>query len=328
MLLKLDQHPVTLLVSIIWSVIALFFVVIDINNPIRIILSIPLIIFIPGYLLVYALFPEKTEKSFDVVDRIALGIGISIAIVPLIGIILNYSPWGITLQPLILSLETVILILGIIAIIRWYHTSPEKRYIPIINISFPHHETKFDKLLTFILVICVITTASILIYMVLTPKQEEHFTEFYILGSDHSAYNYPLNLTAGENTTVVFGIANHEKTLMNYSVEIWLSNQTTVYNTTTNSNETIYYNLWFMDKININLNPEPIDLEVTWTSQWEYNYTFHINQKGSYKLVFLLYTTQLYHYSKNQDYKTIALEKVDSDHTTAYRDLYLWINVQ
>ena len=209
--LTFDKYPITLFLCIFWSIIDFFFIIFDIYYPVRIILSIPIIIFIPGYLLVYVLFPEKTEKSLDVVERIALGFGISIAIVPLFGIVLNYSQWGLALQPLILTLETFIFIMGVIAIIRWYRTPSEKRYTLKINISIPKHETKFDKLLTLVLVICIIITMSLLIYVVLTPKQGEHFTEFYILGSDHLASNYPLNLTVGENTTIILGIVNHEK---------------------------------------------------------------------------------------------------------------------
>lgn len=338
--LSFDRHPVSLIFCMIWSVIATFFVLLDINNLIRIILSIPMIIFIPGYLLVYALFPERTEKGFDAVDRIALGLGISIAIVPLLGIALFIFS-RFELQRIILSLEAFILIMGTIAVIRWYHTPPEKRYIPKINISIPKHETKFDKLLTIILVACVIITVSIAIYSILTPKREEHFTEFYILGSNHLAYHYPMNLTSNKNATVILGIVNHEKTTMNYSIEVWLSNQTTQFNTSASINETIYHNFWYMGKIKdpktnltyMNLPPQPINLEEMQTSQWETNYTINITQLNltqnkTYKLVFLLYTTQTQNYIKNKDYKMIATEKADSDHTTAYRDLYLWINVQ
>ena len=327
MLISFDRHPVALIFCIIWSVIATFFVLLDIDNLIRIILSIPIIIFIPGYLLMYALFPEKTEKNFDVIDRIALSLGISIAIIPLFGIaLLIFSRFE--LLRIILSLEAFILIMGTIAVIRWYHTPPEKRYTSRINISIPKDETKFDKVLTLVLVICIIITVSLAIYAVLTLKQEEHFTNFYVLGSTHLAYNYPMNLTSKENATVILGIVNHEKTVMNYTLEIWLSNQTTQYNTSSNRNETTYHHVWFMDNKSITLTPQPINLEEMHTSQWEYNYTFNITQNGSYKLVFLLYTTQTQNYSKNKDYKMIATEKADSDHTTAYRDLYLWINVQ
>lgn len=328
MLVTFTRRPNTVILCLLWSILAAFFIFFDINAFLRIIFSIPIIIFIPGYLLLSALFPEKTDSGLDVVDRIALAVGISIAIVPLVGIVLFYSPWGLTLQPIIASLEILILSIGAIAIIRWLHTPSEKRYTPTVNLSLPPHETKYDTLLSAILVVCLVITASLIIYVILTPKQEEHFTDFYILGSNHLAYNYPVNLTSNHNATIILGVVNHENTPMNYTIEVWLSNQTTKLNTSSMRNDTIYHHLWFMDKINITLPNQPINLEEMKTTQWEYNYTIHIDKTGKYKVVFLLYITPTPTYSKTQDYRTIATEKVDSDHTTAYRNLYLWINVQ
>lgn len=324
-----DKYPNTIILCFIWSIIGLILILLNINDAFRIIIALPMILFIPGYLVVFALFPlKKTEKGIDDVERIALSFGLSIAIVPLIGLILNYTVWGIKLLPIVFSLELLIFIVGIIAVYRWLHAPLEDRYRLNINVSLPKQETKVDKVLTTVLIICIIIAASVVVFVILTPKQGEHFTEFYILGPNHLASDYPTNLTLGENTTVFLGIINHEFTPINYSIEVWLSNQTTVYNMTTNTNETIYHHLWFIDKINSTLNPEPINLENFSESQREYNYTFHINRPGHYKLVFLLYTNQTQTYIKNQDYTALATEKADEDHTTAYRSIYLWINVK
>ncbi len=348
--LKFDRYPVTLIFCIIWSVIAIFFVLFDINNLLRIILSIPIIIFIPGYLLFYALFPEKSEKVFDVVERIALGVGISIGIVPFFGIFLyiftRFQKPEQALLPIIFTLEAFIFIVGTIAIIRWFHTPPENRYIPKINISIPKHETKFDKLLTTLLILCVIITVSLVIYVGLTPKQEEHFTEFYILGSNQVAYNYSINLTTLQNATVTLGIVNHENRNMNYSIEVWLSNQTIKFNASTTNNENVYHNFWFIEKIKdpktnhtyFNLAPQPLNLEENFTNQTEFQYSIQINQSQlnltqnknwSYKLIFLLYTKQTQPYAPNMDYyigdKNIVAEKADNALMSAYRSLYLWI---
>jgi uncharacterized membrane protein len=324
-----DKYPNTIIFCFLWSIIGFVLILLNINNALRIIIALPIVLFIPGYLAVFALFPsKKTDKGIDDIERIALSFGLSIAIVPLIGLILNYTVWGIKLLPIVFSLELLIFIVGILAIYRWVHTPPDTRYILKINISLPKHETRLDKVLTIVLVSCIIFAAGLTIFVILTPKQGEHFTEFYILGPNHLASDYPTNLTLGENATVILGIINHENTLMNYTIEVWLSNQTTVFNNISNMNETLYHHLWFLDKINSTLPPEPINLENFSESQWEYNYTFHINRKGNYKLVFLLYTNQTQNYIKNEDYKTIAAEKVDEEHTTAYRSIYLWINVK
>jgi len=80
------------------------------NTPLRIILGFPLILFLPGYSLIYALFPKKDE--LNVIEKIALSIGISIAVVTIIGLALNYTPWGIRLGPILLAISSFTLILG------------------------------------------------------------------------------------------------------------------------------------------------------------------------------------------------------------------------
>lgn len=326
MQLKFEKYPITIIFSIIWSVIAFFFIIFDVNNPIRIILSIPIVIFIPGHVLICALFPnKKTDKGIDFTERIALSLGISIAIVPLFGIVLFYIVGKFELTSIILSLETFILIIGSIAIIIWQKTPSSDRFTIEINITRPKHETRLDKTLTIILIITAIIALSVFIYAAIQPREPEKFTEFYYTALDNN--EYPRYLEAGQNTSIILGIANHEYRTINYTIEVWLVNQSTTYNQTSNKNETVYNNLWFMDKINVTLDHKPINLVENWQPQWEYNYTFNITRLGEFRLVFLLYINQTPQYDFDTDYKDIAYEKVDSDHTTAYRNIHLRLNV-
>ncbi|MCJ7570898.1 MAG: DUF1616 domain-containing protein [Candidatus Thermoplasmatota archaeon] len=328
MRLTFDKNPITLLFCIIWSIIAYFFIIFDVNNLFRIILSIPIIIFIPGHMLICALFPtKKTDKGIDFTERIALSLGLSLAIVPIFGIILNYTRWGFELGPIILTLEVFILIIGSIAVFRWYQTPPSNRFTITINIALPKHENRFDKTLTGILVMTVIIALILVVYAAITPKEIEKFTEFYYTASGGIGNDYPRDIIAGENTSIIIGIANHEYKTINYTVEVWLVNQTTIYNQTLNNNKTVYNNLWFMNKINVTLEHTPINLVENWTRQWEYNYIFNITHLGDFRLVFLLYTHSTPAYSRDTDYIEIADEKINSDHTTAYRDIYLNLKV-
>jgi uncharacterized membrane protein len=78
-------------------------------GPIRIVLGLPFILLLPGYVLVATLYPRK--EDLDSVERTTLSIGLSIAIVPLIGLALNYSPWGIRLNP-ILAFVSLFIVMG------------------------------------------------------------------------------------------------------------------------------------------------------------------------------------------------------------------------
>lgn len=85
---------------------------------IRYILGSIFVLWLPGYALIKMLFPSK--KDLGSIERIALSIGLSLALVPLVGLLLNYTPWGMRLTPITLSLLALTLILAVTALIREY----------------------------------------------------------------------------------------------------------------------------------------------------------------------------------------------------------------
>jgi uncharacterized membrane protein len=66
-------------------------------------------LFIPGYVPVEGLFPKGQE--LDSIERFAPSVGLSLALISLVGLLLNYSPWGIRLTPIVISL--IILTIGL-----------------------------------------------------------------------------------------------------------------------------------------------------------------------------------------------------------------------
>ena len=69
----------------------------------------------PGYSLIKVLFPTR---EIDSIERTALSIGMSLALVPLVGLLLNYTPWGIRFTPITVSLLTLTVILPIAGLSR------------------------------------------------------------------------------------------------------------------------------------------------------------------------------------------------------------------
>jgi uncharacterized membrane protein len=324
MRITFEKYPTDIIICIAWSILTLPIALLNMESTIRTIFGLPLLLFIPGYILIFALFPtKKTEKGIDIIERIALSFGLSIAVVPIIGLMLNYSPWGIRLQPILILLFIFIIGVGSIAIYRWKKTIPIERFTISIDLSLPKFKNKRDKILAIILVLSIIIAGASLVYAIVAPKTGEKFTEFYILNTERLADDYPKNLTIGEETSVIIGVINHEYHTINYTIEIWLINQTTVYNELTKENETIYNHAWYMDRIAIILNHIPVDVEKTWKPQWEHNYTFSINKIGEFKLAFLLFTTPTDAYDPDEDYKDIIASKI----TNAYRETHLFINV-
>jgi len=86
--------------------LALFSVFFSWLNPVilymRYILGSIIVLYLPGMALIEALYP--VEKELSPLERLALSIGLSLAVIPLIGLILNYTLWGIRLGPILVSL--------------------------------------------------------------------------------------------------------------------------------------------------------------------------------------------------------------------------------
>jgi len=324
MKISIEKYPFDIILCIILNLILLLLIFLDIGIITRIILGSIFILFIPGYVFIFVLFPtRKKDKSIDLIERIALSFGTSIAIVPLIALCLNYSPWGIRLEPLILFLSLFVFGMGVIAVFRWFKTSPDERFILTIQISLPKSEKKFFSVIFFFMICSILIMGVTVLFVIVTPKSGEHFTEFYLLDLNHRTELYQKNFTLDDNITGIVGVLNHEYRTINYTIELWLINQTVVYYKSTGENQTIYSNMWFIDKITTNLSHTDVKAEQPWVPQWESNYSFPITKVGSFKLTFLLFTTPTDNYSLDKDYKDIAVQKINQ----AYREVHLWINV-
>lgn len=255
------------------------------NSPFRTILGITMVLFLPGYALIAALFPRKND--LDGIERLALSFGLSIAVVPLIGLGLNFTPFGIRLVPLLISISVFTLAMLIIANYRRSKLSWEDRFeVSFSNIYSPIKSEIFsskqgaDKILTIILIISILVSIITLIYVIVTPKQGEKFTEFYILGDNGTAQGYPTLMEAGKNSSVIVGISNHEYVLTNYTLDISLENVS-------------------LKKMNVQL---------MHNSSWKKKIFFTPKKTGNkLKLEFLLYK--------------------ENNFTAPYRDLHLWVNV-
>lgn len=256
------------------------------DSALRIVIGLPFILFFPGYSALSVLFPES--KDLEIIERVALSFGLSIAISPLVGFGLNYTPFGIRLAPILFSLAALNVALSAGGLYR--RQKAEAPYLPFEPAAvWNKYSTQFraekgvDKLLTIVLVISILSSVIALVYVVAVPRQGESFTEFYILGPGGNATGYPRNLTIGQDASVIIGIANHEHRTVRYTVELWLVNMSFV------DNITQVHAMYFFDSFNVTLEHTDVDLEGEWQPQWELPYEFNVTIEGNYKLWFLLY---------------------------------------
>jgi uncharacterized membrane protein len=97
------------------------------ETPARIVLGPLLVLFLPGYSLIAALFPGKDD--LDGIERIALSFGLSIAVAPLLGLALNYTPFGIRLVPILIVLSVFTVSLAVVACVRRLGLPEGERFV-------------------------------------------------------------------------------------------------------------------------------------------------------------------------------------------------------
>ena len=317
---RLPADLVAVVVFVFLTLFAVFTPLVS-DTPLRVVVGLPFILFIPGYALIAALFPEAGEtpsedadasddrSGIDGIERVALSFGLSIAIVPLVGLVLNFTPWGIRLVPIMVSLSA--LVIGLTAVAarrRWdlpeeeQFVVPYRKWIESARTELFEPDNRTDAALNILLALSVILAASSVAYAVAVPKDGEAFTEFYLLteGEDGElvADDYPTEFVEGEGKPLVVGIGNQEHESVNYSVVVELQEVQIQNNSTTVLSEQEL---------------RRFQTRVAHNETWQLNHTVAPTMTGErLRLTYLLYEGQ---------------PPVDPTVENAYRELHLWVNV-
>jgi len=192
-------------------------------EPLRIVLGLLLVLCFPGYVLLATMFPR--QGNLKGVERVALSLGLSIALVPLLGLILNFTPWGIRLTPIVLSLSLwTVLFAGVAWHRRKQITSGERyevRLEPLVRwFRGPHRVV--NVLMTVLLAFSLVAVLAVIGWRVQQGGSEETFTEYYILGAGGLLTDYPTVLRLDEPQEYTLGIVNHERKVMTYVIRAFL----------------------------------------------------------------------------------------------------------
>ncbi len=228
------------------------------ETPLRVALGLVFVLFTPGYAFIAALFPEAGETpeetapdtegdetadldgwsdslsardGIDGIERVALSFGLSIAIVPLIGLVLNFTPWGIRLAPIAVAVSGFTLVSTAVAATRRWELPAEDRFqIPYRDwyaagrSELLEPDTRADAALNVLLVLSVLLAAGSVGYAVLVPPEGEQFSAIYLLTEDDDgdlvADDYPEEFTQGESQELIVGIDNHEHETTDYTVVV------------------------------------------------------------------------------------------------------------
>lgn len=112
-------------VSFIFSLILLIVInFVAIGSPLvflRWVLGSAFVVFFPGYVATEALFPKAAE--LDSTERLAVTMGLSLGLMLMLALFLNYSAWGIQATPIAISLTFMTIMFGAVALLRRYADS-------------------------------------------------------------------------------------------------------------------------------------------------------------------------------------------------------------
>ncbi|MCD6452752.1 MAG: DUF1616 domain-containing protein [Dehalococcoidales bacterium] len=84
--------------------------------------------------------------------------------------------------------------------------------------------TQNRKLLAF-LIIVIVGAVVMLGYTIAHPRSGDRFTEFYILGPNGKANDYPQQLVVGEEARVTVGIVNREGEIVSYRLKTLMNSE-------------------------------------------------------------------------------------------------------
>ena len=155
--------------------------------------------------------------------------------------------------------------------------------------------------LTLVIIVAIITT----VYVIVAPKEGERFSEFYILGENQTATDYPDQIIAGQNYPMYIGVGNHEYRNMTYTIETWMLR--TEFDNVTNTSH-----IMAMDPI------DRLSLTLAHNETTIIPYNLSVKKTGYNRVEFLLFNESV-----------PGLEVTGSDRINAsYRDLHLWVTVE
>jgi len=264
--------------------------------PVLLVLPVPLlrvpiglagVFLLPGYALVILLFSK--EDRLDLVARLAVSFGLSIAILPLLALLLNALPWGIQPWSMAVALSTWILLCCGIALFRRrslflleeVEKPPSFRLRDGWQTVKGHLLTRQPRLVYILTGVTLLSLLVIGLLALVIRDPNQRMTEFYILGREGRAENYPRGISSGQEVKLNLGIKNHEGAESHYQIEITSGSQ----------------RLARLDSISL------LDEET-----WEGQLGFTLNHPG--------------------DNQQVQIDLFLNRETTPHRQLMLWIDVQ
>ncbi|WP_178917299.1 DUF1616 domain-containing protein [Natronomonas gomsonensis] len=184
---------------------------------VRAAVAIPILLFVPGYAVVAALFPEDDGHADDrrhlgLLGRLVLAVGASVGVVVTVGVALEFTVYGFRAVPALVGINAVtVLALG--AAWRRRRATDGRQFGVAAPAAFSRVRSilvgdgRVDAALSVVVVLCVLTAAGA-VYA--APGSVDGGSEAYLLtesDGDLVADDYPRELIVDEPTTLHLAVS-------------------------------------------------------------------------------------------------------------------------
>ncbi|WP_158059712.1 DUF1616 domain-containing protein [Halorussus halophilus] len=222
-----------------------------VGGVIRAALVVPLIVFVPGYVVIAAVYPRRDGTSslpaFDDsmqppdryavsgAERFVLSAVVSVAVVPMVAAIAHFTPMGITLMPVLMGVVGVTVLFTLLTAISRLRVSPEDRYavapsslgLLVEGLFGPRHDDGSTvRILNVVLVVAILLVAASGAFAATQQPKSEQFTNFYLVtdepGGQGSPPSYASDLTKGQAQSYTVSIENQEGRAVEYTAVVQL----------------------------------------------------------------------------------------------------------
>ena len=238
---------VALYLVLAWTVITL---PLTSDSPIRFIVTVPLLLFLPGYAFLSTLFPGRQspdeqdasplsrsarfgsvqsieQRGISWGERSALSFGLSLVWLPILALALAATPWSLSVEPMFATLAVFVTLFTVVGAVRRARLPrgerfvlPYRRWIADARAAFGRSPA--DALLTAVLALSMLAALASLGYTLAVPTDATSTSEFYVGTINESGQliyeDYPESFTAGQPTNLTVGIENQEGTVTDYVV--------------------------------------------------------------------------------------------------------------
>ncbi|SEP74312.1 DUF1616 domain-containing protein [Natrinema salaciae] len=211
------------------------------DSTLRLFVTVPFALFLPGYALVSILFPagersaretaattaDARPRGIDATERVGLAFVLSLAIVPVVVLALPLVGTELTTTSIAAAVGLVTIVFAQLGVVRRLRTASGKRFTvaPIASLGrLRRDESAVATASSVLLVVAIGTAVSALVVAFLLPVSAGGYTELGLYSEDEDgevvAGALPSEVAANESIPFTIAVENQEGSEQNYTVVV------------------------------------------------------------------------------------------------------------